>query len=203
MPGRTVIAVAGAPVRWPAWTIRTSFPGARRGSCPWTPTTRCCCYTDSIPPRPLTCSGSPSAGVSILVQSPAAAAARELLEEAGLAVDPADLGEPVWHRIAEFGFDGRRYRQEEDYFLLRVESFEVSLAGLDTIEQETVVGYRWWDADAPWRPPARRSSQPSCHGCYASWKADDMVRPGAPNISLRAMSERCYHGMEYRSILAA
>jgi 8-oxo-dGTP pyrophosphatase MutT (NUDIX family) len=79
-------------------------------------------------------------------ESPAAAAARELLEEAGVAVDPADLGEPVWHRIAEFSFDGRRYRQEEGYFLLRVESLEVSLAGLDTIEQETVVGYRWWDA---------------------------------------------------------
>ncbi len=79
-------------------------------------------------------------------ESPAAAAARELLEEAGLAVDPADLGEPVWQRIAEFSFDGRRYRQEEEYFLLRVGFFEVSLAGLDTIEQQTVIGYRWWDA---------------------------------------------------------
>jgi 8-oxo-dGTP pyrophosphatase MutT (NUDIX family) len=79
-------------------------------------------------------------------ESPAAAAARELLEETGLVVDPADLGEPVWHRIAEFSFDGRRYRQEEEYFLLRVESFEVSLAGLDTVELETVVGYRWWEA---------------------------------------------------------
>jgi hypothetical protein len=34
--------------------------------------------------------------------------------------------------------------QKEDYFLLRVESFEVNLAGVDTIEQETVVGHRWW-----------------------------------------------------------
>lgn len=78
-------------------------------------------------------------------ESIAAAAARELLEEAGLVVAPAELGEPVWHRTAEFSFDGRRYRQEEDYFLLRAGSFEVSLAGLDTIEQQTVVGYRWWD----------------------------------------------------------
>ncbi len=79
-------------------------------------------------------------------ESTAEAAARELREEAGLVVAAADLGDPVWHRIAEFGFDGRRYRQEEDYFLLRVEPFEVSLAGLDTIEQETVVGYAWWEA---------------------------------------------------------
>jgi hypothetical protein len=28
-------------------------------------------------------------------------------------------GEPVWHRVAEFGFDGVRYRQEEDYFEFR------------------------------------------------------------------------------------
>ena len=33
-------------------------------------------------------------------ESPAAAAAWELLEETGMAVDPADLGELVWHRIA-------------------------------------------------------------------------------------------------------
>jgi hypothetical protein len=65
-----------------------------------------------------------------------------LLEEAGLAVGPADLGDPVWHQIAEFGFDGSCYRQEEGYLLLLLESVEVSLAGLGTIEQETVVGYR-------------------------------------------------------------
>jgi len=52
----------------------------------------------------------------------------------------------VWYRIAEFGFDGRRYRQEEDYVLLRVASLEVSLAGLDEVELETVVGCRCWEA---------------------------------------------------------
>ena len=81
-------------------------------------------------------------------ESLAAAAARELREEAGLAVQPAALGEPVWHRVARFSFDGTRYHQEEDFFLLRVDSgsFEVSLAGLDEIEQQTVDAFRWWGA---------------------------------------------------------
>lgn len=80
-------------------------------------------------------------------ESLAQAAARELHEEAGLQVEPAALGDPVWHRVAEFGFDGLRYRQEEDIFLLRVHSHQVSLAGLEEIEKQTVDGYRWWAAE--------------------------------------------------------
>jgi hypothetical protein len=33
----------------------------------------------------------------------------------GLTVEVTALGERVWHRVTEFGFDGIRYRQEEDY----------------------------------------------------------------------------------------
>lgn len=76
----------------------------------------------------------------------AEAAAREMREEVGLTVEATALGEPVWHRVTEFGFDGVRYRQEEDYFTLRVAAFAVSLAGLDQLEQDTVHGYRWWGA---------------------------------------------------------
>jgi 8-oxo-dGTP pyrophosphatase MutT (NUDIX family) len=103
-------------------------------------------FDPAAPDRPFwfTVGGGAEPGESL-----AAAAARELREEAGLAVEPGALGEPVWHRLAEFSFDGTRYRQEEDFFLLRVNSgsFEVSLAGLDEIEQETVDGFRWWGAD--------------------------------------------------------
>ena len=53
-------------------------------------------------------------------ESLAEAAARELREEVGRAVDASALGEPVWHRVTEFGFDGVRYLQDEDYFVLRV-----------------------------------------------------------------------------------
>jgi 8-oxo-dGTP pyrophosphatase MutT (NUDIX family) len=81
-------------------------------------------------------------------ESLAEAAARELREEVGFAVDPGALGEPVWQRVTEFGFDGIRYRQDEEYFLLRVPRFPVSLAGLDHVERETTDGYRWWDIAA-------------------------------------------------------
>jgi 8-oxo-dGTP pyrophosphatase MutT (NUDIX family) len=80
-------------------------------------------------------------------ESLAEAAARELREEAGIAVDPASLGPPVWRRVARFGFDGTRYQQEEEYFLLRVSSGAVSLDGMEDAEKQTVTGYRWCSAD--------------------------------------------------------
>jgi 8-oxo-dGTP pyrophosphatase MutT (NUDIX family) len=76
-------------------------------------------------------------------ESMAEAAARELREEAGIDVSAASLGEPVWRRATEFSFDGTRYQQEEEYFLLRVGSDEVSLDGMDDFEKQTVLGYRW------------------------------------------------------------
>jgi 8-oxo-dGTP pyrophosphatase MutT (NUDIX family) len=76
-------------------------------------------------------------------ESVADAAARELREETGIAADAASLGDPVWRRAAEFSFDGTRFQQEEEYFLLRVGSDEVSFDGMDDAEKQTVLGYRW------------------------------------------------------------
>ena len=77
-------------------------------------------------------------------ESLAAAAARELREEAGISASAAELGEPVWHEVAEFGFEGRRYRQEQDFFLLRVGSADVSTDGMSEEEAAVVDGHRWW-----------------------------------------------------------
>jgi len=77
----------------------------------------------------------------------AEAAARELLEEVGIVADAASLGDPVWRRVARFGYDGTRYQQDEEYFLLRVASCAVCMAGMDDDEKETVTGYRWCTAD--------------------------------------------------------
>ena len=76
-----------------------------------------------------------------------AGAVRELAEETGLRVDPANLGAPVFHEVTEFPFDGRWYRQEQDFFLLRVDALEVDFAGHDAIERATVDAFHWWSAD--------------------------------------------------------
>jgi 8-oxo-dGTP pyrophosphatase MutT (NUDIX family) len=92
-------------------------------------------------------------------ESVAQAAARELREEAGITADAASLGDPVWHRTTEFSFGGTRIQQEEEYFLLRVGSNEVSFDGMDDSETQTVLGYRWLNPaeleslDEPLFPP--------------------------------------------------
>jgi 8-oxo-dGTP pyrophosphatase MutT (NUDIX family) len=73
-------------------------------------------------------------------------AARELFEETGLRVEPADLGEPIWHQVTEFSYDGRDYRQDQDFYLLRVAEWQVDTAGMEADEQETITEHRWWSA---------------------------------------------------------
>jgi 8-oxo-dGTP pyrophosphatase MutT (NUDIX family) len=79
-------------------------------------------------------------------ETPAQGAARELLEETGLRVDPPELDEPVFHETTEFSFDGRQYRQSQDFFVLRVAEWQVDTAGFDAEEQRTITGHRWWSA---------------------------------------------------------
>jgi 8-oxo-dGTP pyrophosphatase MutT (NUDIX family) len=79
-------------------------------------------------------------------ETPAEGAARELFEETGLRVDPAELGEPIWHEITEFSYDNRHYRQDQDFYLLRVEEWQVDTAGMDDDEQVTITEHRWWSA---------------------------------------------------------
>ncbi|GAA0458051.1 DNA mismatch repair protein MutT [Paractinoplanes deccanensis] len=77
----------------------------------------------------------------------AEAAARELFEETGLLVPAGELGEPFWHQVTEFSYDGRDYRQEQDFFLLRVTEIQIDMAGMDEDEQETITEHRWWSAE--------------------------------------------------------
>jgi 8-oxo-dGTP pyrophosphatase MutT (NUDIX family) len=77
-------------------------------------------------------------------ESSAEGAARELFEETGLRVTPADLGRPVWHQITRFSYDNRQYRQEQDFYLFRVPEWQVDTTGFDPEEQRTIDDHRWW-----------------------------------------------------------
>jgi len=74
----------------------------------------------------------------------AQAAARELREEAGICAQADELGEPVWHEVTDFSFDRTSYRQEQDFFELRIGSAVVLTTGLDDEEAAVIDGHRWW-----------------------------------------------------------
>ena len=74
----------------------------------------------------------------------AVAGARELREETGIAVDPADLGEPFGHYEVGFSWDGRDYVNESTLFAVALEESPVSFAGLDRLESQSIFDARWW-----------------------------------------------------------
>ena len=78
-------------------------------------------------------------------ETPRQAARRELAEETGL--DHDDFGPVVHQRTIEFEFDGVRYEQSEDYFLVRTQLFELDRSRWSPIEVATVVEHRWWSLD--------------------------------------------------------
>ena len=77
-------------------------------------------------------------------ETAAQGALRELREETGLALDEEHLEGPIWHQTTDFPFDGRWYRQDQDFFAVRVESWQVSYEGHDPEEHATIDGHRWW-----------------------------------------------------------
>lgn len=80
-------------------------------------------------------------------ESSAEAGARELLEETGLRLEPADMGPVVHSRITEFSFGGQDYRQSEEYFLVQVDRHDPAPTALSDLELVAVLGYRWWSRD--------------------------------------------------------
>jgi 8-oxo-dGTP pyrophosphatase MutT (NUDIX family) len=73
------------------------------------------------------------------------AALRELAEETG--ITDVELGPVLWRRMCSFPFAGRRWDQDEWYYLARTtdSSGEVPRGtGLTELERRSVAGARWW-----------------------------------------------------------
>jgi len=78
----------------------------------------------------------------------AQAASRELAEETGLGVRPADMVGPIWRRDAVIDFNGSVIASQEFFFLYRTRRFEPAATGRTALERRYLHGHRWCDAQA-------------------------------------------------------
>ena len=86
----------------------------------------------------------------------AEAAAREMREEAGIDVRPADLGEPIGNTVIDFSlFALLPATQSQTYFAIAVDDAEVSFAHQSLIERLTIERHEWLSADELERRPER------------------------------------------------
>ena len=70
------------------------------------------------------------------------AALRELAEETG--ITEVELGPVLWRRTCSFPFAGRRWDQDEWYYLARTTQTATEARGLTELERRSVAGARWW-----------------------------------------------------------
>ncbi|MFK4147478.1 NUDIX hydrolase [Streptomyces sp. NPDC004065] len=70
------------------------------------------------------------------------AAVRELAEETG--ITDVELGPVLWRRRCSFPFAGRRWDQDEWYYLARTTRTAVAATALTELERRSVAGARWW-----------------------------------------------------------
>ncbi|MFI6767199.1 NUDIX hydrolase [Streptomyces sp. NPDC050355] len=73
------------------------------------------------------------------------AARRELAEETG--ITDVVLGPVLWKRHCAFPFDGRRWEQDEWYYLGRTDRTATDTGGHTDLERRSVSGLRWWTSE--------------------------------------------------------
>lgn len=75
------------------------------------------------------------------------AAVRELWEETGLLVEPAEVVGPVADRVVTHGYSDIVTVQDEPFFVVRCGAFEVDVSGHTPDEQASISQHRWWSRE--------------------------------------------------------
>lgn len=80
-------------------------------------------------------------------ETDAQAAVRELFEETGLVVGEDLLQGPVARRVVVHGYSDQVLVQQEAFFLVDVDPFEVDTSGFTEAEKVTLLDHGWFGAD--------------------------------------------------------
>ncbi|HEY5151805.1 MAG TPA: NUDIX domain-containing protein [Mycobacterium sp.] len=75
-------------------------------------------------------------------------AVREIAEETGLHVEPAQMVGPVWRRDSVIDFNGTVIQSQEFYFVHRTSRFEPTTGGRTALELRYIHGHRWCNSAA-------------------------------------------------------
>lgn len=80
-------------------------------------------------------------------ESVAEAAARELREETGIQVSPADLGPVVAYSAGEWSTSRAVFAAHDSYFFVRWTDTAIDASGQEELERSLIIGHRWWRLD--------------------------------------------------------
>ncbi len=112
---------------------------------------------------------------------PETALRREVVEEVG--IQDLEVGPPVWLLRNRFVFNGRAVDQENTFYLVRTGETAVDRSGQDEVEQESIVGARWWTLAELRTTPDRLYPVPLASALTA------LLHEGPPSAPIRLPDE--------------